>query len=242
MKSFIILTLLSLAAAAATTPADLVKVGQALKAVQKHVGFHAAMNRGRRLNSDYMKMTCKSSVKGLMIGYCDTGSNVDSAVVIEADTCANVNGAAMKLTYTGTTITMTMHDATDCSDTGTSVTVQSEECIGSSVYYKIYEGKAILVETGAKSDCSDVTDPFGAGLYIASDHCMPDTDSSSSFKATCSSSATSVTYKRYSDSKCSEETDSQSHKDGECFASPAARAVPFVFVLLTVILASMLMQ
>ena len=188
MKSFIILTLLSLAAAASTTPADLVKkVSQALNAVQKHAGFLKAMNRGRRLNTEfnaeYTRFTCKSSVKGVIFGKCDTGSNIDSSSVfetgsqiIETDACGNFGGVYMKITYTGTNITLTVHEATDCSDTGTSRSVQSGVCLGTE-YFKVFEGKAIYLEGGKKSDCSDATDPLGVGVYAVDGGCLPESSS-----------------------------------------------------------------
>ena len=84
------------------------------------------------------------------------------------------------------------------------------------------------------------------GLYVADNKCLAlATDSK---KGVCSSDG-KITFSEYSDTNCSTLNNTETHTSGECFpasaspdASPAARAVPFVFVLLSVILASMLMQ
>ena len=48
----------------------------------------------------------------------------------------------------------------------------------------------------------------------------------------------SITHKQYSDGACSNEKVSEEKKDGECFASPAAKTVPFWFRTVFVILAA----
>lgn len=229
MKSFIILTLFSLAVAASATPAGLVKI---------------MMNRGRRLSSESVtKLTCVPNVKGVIAGKCGS-SDASGDLVAVVDKCINGDGNNMIFSYTGTTITRTDHATADCSDTGTPYSYVSGACDSNNDYYKVYEGTGVQWEEGEK--CSSVTTELGANLYVADNKCLAlATDSK---KGVCSSDG-KITFSEYSDTNCSTLNNTETHTSGECFpasaspdASPAARAVPFVFVLLSVILASMLMQ
>lgn len=234
MKSFIILILLSLAVAGSSTPAGL-----------------ATVNHGRRLSSApaYLKLTCMANVSGVMPGDCSYGSNVDYNTVYKVGLCFNLNDGYATASYTGTTITLTQHQKADCSDTGTPVTYTSGVCKDSDHYYKIYEGTVIKYEAGEK--CSSVTNKLGDNNYVADNKCLV-TDTFESVKGVCSSDG-KVSFFDYSeDATCSKLIHNGTQDSGECVAnpahvasptaSPAARAVPFAFVLLSVILASTLLQ
>lgn len=225
MKSFIILTLFSLAVAASATPAGLVKI---------------MMNRGRRLSSESVtKLTCVPNVKGVILGKCGS-SDANGNLVVVVDKCINGDGNNVTFSYTGTTITLTDHATADCSDTGTPYSYVSGVCDSDNDYFKVYEGTGVQWEEGEK--CSSVTTQLGANRYVADNKCLA--SATDSKKGVCSSDG-KITFSEYSDTNCSTLNNAETHKSGECFpasASPAARAVPFVFVLLSVILASMLMQ
>jgi hypothetical protein len=237
MKCFILLSFLSLAVATASPAAT---ASQALRAFRESLEFRLAMQRGRRLDEMvYQKMTCSKNVAGVLVGGndCASDSLEKGFMIFPQDSCITIEGTSQKFSVNGNQITHSIWSQNSCDGAaGTSYTIASEACYGDTLLLKVYQGEGIEWDShGKKSDCSDVK-PFLGGVKLVSGKCIPSDDGSAKF--VCSSDHKSITHKQYSDTACSKETKSEERKDGECFASPAAKTVPFWFRTVFVILAA----
>ena len=259
MKCFILLSFLSLAVAfaaatgspaatasqavvafAAANASPAATASQALRAFRESLEFRLAMQRGRRLDEmGYQKMTCSKNVTGVLVGGndCASDSLEKGFMIFPQDSCITIEDTSQKFSVNGNQITHSLWSQNSCDGAaGTSYTIASEACYGDTLLLKVYQGEGIEWDShGKKSDCSDVK-PFLGGVKLVSGKCIPSDDGSA--KVMCSSDHKSITHKQYSDGACSNEKVSEERKDGECFASPAAKTVPFWFRTVFVILAA----